>query len=74
VPQSLAAATPAPVLKRSGSFSWLNKAILEEAEGGAELERGLLSSAVGAFTPAQVQEVKLVLRLLPIFFTTIFYW
>jgi len=74
VPQALSGAPPARVLKRSGSFSWLNKAILAEAEAAPPLEQGLLASAVGAFTPAQVQEVKLVLRMLPIFFTTIFYW
>lgn len=67
-------APPPRVLKRTGSFRWLNKAIMEEAGEGSEIERGLLRSAIGAFTPSQVQEVKLVLRMLPIFFTTIFYW
>lgn len=29
---------------------------------------------VEGYTPAQVEEVRMVFRLLPIFFTTILYW
>jgi hypothetical protein len=60
-----------------GKVSSLTAALwvwVAQAGEGSEIERGLLRSAIGAFTPSQVQEVKLVLRMLPIFFTTIFYW
>eukprot|EP00879_Flechtneria_rotunda_P018658 GHRR01019581.1.p1 GENE.GHRR01019581.1~~GHRR01019581.1.p1 ORF type:complete len:740 (+),score=306.24 GHRR01019581.1:672-2891(+) len=62
-----------------GSYRWLEDAITEwqtsqrqlvlagdiPAGGGAGL---------GGYTPQQVEEVKLVLRLLPVFFTTVLYW
>mmetsp|Transcript_13275 Transcript_13275/g.31436 ORF Transcript_13275/g.31436 Transcript_13275/m.31436 type:complete len:740 (+) Transcript_13275:102-2321(+) len=72
VPQALASPT-APQLKRKGSLQWLDKAILEKTDTEG-LRQGLLSAAVGQFAPDQVEEVKLVIRMLPVFFTTIFYW
>ena len=48
---------------------------LQETEADPEgLRQGLLDNAIGKFTPKQVMEVKYVLRMLPVFFTTIFYW
>jgi len=47
----------------SYSLPWLNAATQARAPGGAR-----------RFTRQQVEEVKLVIRMLPVFFTTILYW
>ncbi|PSC75608.1 NRT1 PTR FAMILY -like [Micractinium conductrix] len=49
--------------RRSQSLQWLNKAAEVRVAGGAR-----------RFTVRQVEEVKLVLRLLPIFGATLLYW
>jgi hypothetical protein len=33
-----------------------------------------MSGGVGGYSPQQVEEVKMVLRLLPVFTTTVIYW
>lgn len=59
-----AAAGPAAgVLRRKQSLQWLNAATAVRVAGGAR-----------RFTSRQVEEVKLVLRLLPIFGATLLYW
>jgi hypothetical protein len=71
----------------SSSYRWLEDAITEwqtsqghmvlaEAAGaGAAAGGGVQSGGhLGGYTPQQVEEVKLVLRLLPVFFTTVLYW
>ncbi len=57
----------------SKSYRWLEDAITEwQTSQGHLMMSG--EAGVGGYTPQQVQEVKLVLRLLPVFFSTIFYW
>lgn len=50
-------------LARHGSHAWLDAATLSRCAGGAR-----------RFTRRQVEEVKLVLRMLPVFSATILYW
>eukprot|EP00775_Hariotina_reticulata_P008543 gene8543-8726_t len=69
-------------IKRSGptassSYRWLEDAITEwQTSQGQLVVAGAGASGVtlGGYTPQQVDEVKLVLRLLPVFFTTVMYW
>jgi hypothetical protein len=71
----------------SSSYRWLEDAITEwqtsqghmvvaEAVGAAPApgHGGQSGGHLGGYTPQQVEEVKLVLRLLPVFFTTVLYW
>uniref|UniRef100_A0A383WJ92 Major facilitator superfamily (MFS) profile domain-containing protein n=1 Tax=Tetradesmus obliquus TaxID=3088 RepID=A0A383WJ92_TETOB len=73
----------------SSSYRWLEDAITEwqtsqghmvvaEAVGGgggsSAGHGGQSGVHLGGYTPQQVEEVKLVLRLLPVFFTTVLYW
>jgi hypothetical protein len=69
----------------SSSYRWLEDAITEwqtsqghmvvaEAVGGGGAAGHQSSGHLGGYTPQQVEEVKLVLRLLPVFFTTVLYW
>jgi len=87
--------------QRTGSFSWLEDAIVEwqTAQGhlaGDSHAAGAISSSLrptaaapaasggvsgsgvaggaGGYSSQQVEEVKLVLRLLPVFATTVIYW
>jgi hypothetical protein len=50
---------------------WLEDAITEWADSQSHLEH---STEAPGYTRQQVEEVKLVLRLLPIFWTTMVYW
>lgn len=59
----------------SGSFRWLEDAISEwQTSQGQTVLAGGIGRGHGGYTAAQVEEVKLVLRLLPVFVTTIIYW
>lgn len=49
------------------SYGWIEDAVADDSE--ADRQEGL-----AGFTPAQVEEVRCVVRMLPIFFTTILYW
>lgn len=87
--------------QRTGSFSWLEDAIVEwqtaqqQLAGDSHAAGGISSSlrpapaapaasggvsgsgvtgGAGGYSPQQVEEVKLVLRLLPVFATTVIYW
>ena len=51
-------------MSASRSFAWLDLAARSRTSPGG----------VARFSQRQVEEVKLVLRMLPIFFTTILYW
>lgn len=58
---------------------WLEDAITEWQTSQGQLvvasgASGASGAALGGYTPQQVEEVKLVLRLLPVFFTTVMYW
>eukprot|EP00878_Enallax_costatus_P010038 GHUV01010477.1.p1 GENE.GHUV01010477.1~~GHUV01010477.1.p1 ORF type:complete len:428 (+),score=155.40 GHUV01010477.1:2685-3968(+) len=62
----------------STSYRWLEDAITEwqtsqegQLSSGADVSR---SRHLGGYTPQQVEEVKMVLRLLPVFCTTALYW
>jgi hypothetical protein len=52
---------------------WLEDAITEWQTSQGHLVV-LGEGGVGRYTPQQVEEVKMVLRLLPIFWTTVMYW
>jgi hypothetical protein len=71
----------------SSSYRWLEDAITEwqtsqghmvvaDALGPAAAvgHGGPSGGHLGGYTPQQVEEVKLVLRLLPVFCTTVLYW
>lgn len=63
----------------STSYRWLEDAITEwqTSQGQLVIAHGAAAdggSGLGGYTPQQVEEVKLVLRLLPVFFTTVLYW
>lgn len=51
------------IIHHSSSIAWLDAAVDARHPGGAR-----------RFTRQQVEEVKLVLRMLPVFFATILYW
>ena len=53
----------ASVLRRTPSLPWLNAAVQARSSGGVQ-----------QFSTRQVEEVKLVYRMLPVFFATIMYW
>lgn len=57
----------------SKSYRWLEDAITEwQTSQGQLVLAGQVDHA--GYTPKQVEEVKMVLRLLPVFFTTAMYW
>lgn len=74
----------------TGSFSWLESAIVEWQQGQLQqqqqqqlqqqqqqLRTGGSAGArggAGGYSPQQVEEVKMVLRLLPVFAVTVIYW
>lgn len=53
-------------------YSWRQHALWINAPSSSILEPAGL--VVEGYTPEQVEEVRMVVRLLPIFFTTILYW
>ncbi|KXZ50431.1 hypothetical protein GPECTOR_16g605 [Gonium pectorale] len=56
----------------SMSHRWLEDAITDwQTSQGTVMH---LDGMAGHYTPQQVEEVKMVLRLMPIFFVTMFYW
>lgn len=62
LPEGLAAA-----MRKTHSYTFLYNAVKEELpdDGGLVVE---------GYSPQQVEEVRMVFRLLPVFFTTIMYW
>lgn len=54
-------------MRKTHSYTFLDNAVKEENpdDGGLVVE---------GYTPLQVEEVRMVFRLLPVFFTTIMYW
>lgn len=61
LPEGIAAA-----MRKTHSYMWLDNAVKEP-----NVDAGLV---VEGYTPEQVEEVRMVVRLLPVFFTTILYW
>jgi hypothetical protein len=62
-------------MKRAGaskSYRWLEDAITEWADSQTHVDQP--APGQGGYTRKQVEEVKMVLRLLPIFWTTVIYW
>ena len=59
-------------LSPSMSHRWLEDAITDWQT--AQGQRMHLGGLAGHYTPQQVEEVKMVLRLMPVFFTTMLYW
>ncbi|KAK9806330.1 hypothetical protein WJX72_010466 [[Myrmecia] bisecta] len=57
-------------MKKNNSYAWLDGACADEADNGGAAAPG----GVGGFSASQVEEVRMVLRLMPIFFTTILFW
>ncbi|KAL3151753.1 hypothetical protein ABBQ38_012730 [Trebouxia sp. C0009 RCD-2024] len=55
-------------MRKNRSYQWLEAACDPEATSPPETGR------VGGYTAAQVEEVRMVMRMLPIFFTTILFW
>ncbi|KAG2452163.1 hypothetical protein HYH02_003195 [Chlamydomonas schloesseri] len=56
----------------SMSHRWLENAITDwQTSQGTVMH---LDGMAGHYTPQQVEEVKMVLRLMPVFFTTMLYW
>jgi len=54
------------------NYRWLEDAITDwQTSQGLRMHA---SGLAGHYTPQQVEEVKMVLRLMPIFFTTMLYW
>lgn len=61
-------------IPRNESLQWLNQAINAPTPAVTPAAATASSPRLRTFTAAQVEEVKLVLRMLPVFFTTILYW
>lgn len=64
LPNGVPPAVRTAALPPSRSFAWLDLATRERSSPGG----------AARFSQRQVEEVKLVLRMLPIFLTTILYW
>ncbi|KAG1666566.1 hypothetical protein FOA52_000533 [Chlamydomonas sp. UWO 241] len=60
-----------PVATTSMSHRWLEDAITEWQTSQGEY---IHMEGLAGYSPQQVEEVKLVLRLLPVFFSSILYW
>ncbi|MEW5301562.1 MAG: hypothetical protein WDW36_004415 [Sanguina aurantia] len=58
-------------ISSSKSFVWMDEAITEW-----QTSQGVVMHAEGlaGYSPKQVEEVKMVVRLMPVFFTTMLYW
>ncbi|KAK9791573.1 hypothetical protein WJX73_008951 [Symbiochloris irregularis] len=62
----------AAAMRKTHSYEWLQNAVVDHASLAAG-EQGQEGGLAG-FTAEQVEEVHAVVRMLPIFFTTVLYW
>ena len=70
LPPSATPTTPTATLPRPPSYGWLSFAEAEYVPTSGSVAAG----GFAGFSRAQVEEVRLVVRMAPVFWTTAFYW